>query len=405
MSARPAADSVLLKNAAAVVSPSAVSVSPPLSLYAHLPWCVRRCPYCDFNAHRAPAKIPEREYVRALLADAEAFLPAAWGRRVLSVFVGGGTPSLFSPESMDELLRGLRALFAISPECEITMEANPGAADAAKFREFAAAGINRLSLGAQSFDDRALAALGRIHDGKKSREAAAAVADAFDNFNIDLMHALPGHSAQNAAEDLRIALSFSPPHLSLYQLTLEPGTPFYRRPPPLPSADESADIGDAVFAAAEEAGFRRYEVSAFARAGRECRHNLNYWRFGDYIGIGAGAHGKMTAAGKIVRAARVKDPREYMRRALSENDSAIAETREVSARDAAFEFMMNALRLSGGFPPSLLCERAGVPINAVEHILASCEEDGLLFRGAHIVRPTARGLRHLNEMLTRFLPE
>ncbi|MGI9296407.1 MAG: radical SAM family heme chaperone HemW [Gammaproteobacteria bacterium] len=396
-------------DAVAAVAPpsSAIVAPPPLSLYAHLPWCARKCPYCDFNSHRAPAEIPEKEYIRALLADAESALPAVWGRRVSSVFIGGGTPSLFSPEAVDSLLRGLRTLSLLPPECEITLEANPGSSDAAKFAEFAAAGINRLSLGAQSFDDRALSAIGRIHDGAEARRAARAAAEAFDDFNIDLMHSLPGQSAEDARADVQTALSFCPPHLSLYQLTLESGTPFFRRPPRLmPPPDDAADIGDAAQDAACDAGFRRYEISAFARAGRECRHNLNYWRFGDYVGIGAGAHGKITAAGKIVRQSRIKNPREYMRCVFADGaGSAVAESREVAGADAAFEFMLNALRLPDGFAPAMLAERAGVRIGAVEHILDSCEQDGLLFRDAHIIRPTENGLRHLNEMLARFLPE
>ena len=388
---------------AIVAPPSAPLAPPPLSLYAHLPWCARKCPYCDFNSHKAPAAIPEKEYIAALLADAESVLPSVWGRRVSSVFIGGGTPSLFSPEAADALLRGLRTLSLLPPECEITLEANPGSSDAAKFSEFAAAGINRLSLGAQSFDDNALSAIGRVHDSAAARRAARIAAETFDNFNIDLMHALPGQSIAAAREDVEIALSFAPPHLSLYQLTLEPGTPFFRRPPPLPPPDEIADIGDAVCAVAAAAGFHRYEVSAFAREGRECRHNLNYWRFGDYIGIGAGAHGKITGGGKIVRHSRIKNPLEYMRRVFA--DGAIAESREVAARDAVFEFMLNALRLPDGFAPSLLTERIGASVGAAENVLTSCEQDGLLIRNARIIKPTAKGLRYLNEMLLRFLPE
>lgn len=388
----------------AAVLPGAVAVAPPLSLYVHLPWCAKKCPYCDFNSHQAPKIIPEKEYIRALLADAESLPPLLWGRRVRSVFIGGGTPSMFSPAAADALLCGLRALSLLPADAEITLEANPDSADAVKFAEFAAAGINRLSLGAQSFDDNALTSLGRIHDGKAARQGAEAAAAAFDNFNIDLMHALPAQTAAAAARDVQTALSFNPPHLSLYQLTLEPGTPFFRRPPPsLPVADDGADIGDAVFSAAEAAGFRRYEISAFARPGRECMHNLNYWLFGDYAGIGAGAHGKITFAGKIRRTERIKHPGEYMRR-LAAGESAAAE-KPVTRRDAAFEFMLNALRLPGGFAPSLLSERAGVNIATLEKTIAQAETDGLLFRDAHNIKPTAKGLRYLNDLLLRFLPE
>lgn len=387
-----------------IAPPGKFFAPPPLALYIHLPWCAKKCPYCDFNSHKAPAQIPEKQYAETLLADAETFLPEVWGRRPVSVFIGGGTPSMFSPEAVDALLCGLRARGLLPPDAEITLEANPDSADAAKFAEFAAAGINRLSLGAQSFNDNALAALGRIHDGKTAKRAAEAAARVFGNFNIDLMHALPGQSPEAAVLDLKTALAFNPPHLSLYQLTMEPGTPFFRRPPPLlPPPDSAADIGDAVFAAAENAGFCRYEISAFARPGKECRHNMNYWLFGDYAGIGAGAHGKTTAAGKIFRHARIKHPGEYMRR-IAAGESA-AESRPVPTQDAAFEFMLNALRLPAGFPPSLFLERTGANISALEKTMRSCENDGLLFRDAQNIKPTAKGLRYLNDMLARFLPD
>ena len=387
-----------------IPSPGGIFAPPPLSLYVHLPWCAKKCPYCDFNSHQAPQHIPEKQYAAALLADAETLLPALWGRRPRSVFIGGGTPSMFSPAIMDAILCGLRARGLLPPDAEITLEANPDSADAGKFAEFAAAGINRLSLGVQSFDDNALAALGRIHNGKTSRRAAEAAALTFANFNIDLMHALPAQTAEAAVLDIKTALAFSPPHLSLYQLTLEPGTPFFRRPPPfLPPPDNAADIGDAVFAAAENAGFCRYEISAFARPQRECRHNLNYWLFGDYAGIGAGAHGKITSGGKIFRQTRIKHPGEYMRRIAAGEPA--AEERAVPKRDAAFEFMLNALRLPAGFPPSMLLERAGIHVSALDGVLTSCEKDGLLFCGAHVVKPSAKGLRYLNDLLLRFLPE
>ena len=386
---------------AAVAVPGVVRQPPPLAVYVHLPWCARKCPYCDFNSHKAPAVVPEAAYVRALLIDAETVLPLIWGRRPQSLFIGGGTPSLFSPESLDSLLCGLRALSLLPPEAEVTLEANPGSSDAVKFAEFAALGVNRLSLGAQSFNDRALAALGRIHNGRAARQAVAIAAEVFDNFNVDLMHALPQQTPAAARDDVAVALEYRPPHLSLYQLTLEPGTPFFLRPPPLPAADESAAIGDAVAEAAAAAGLARYEISSFARYGRQCRHNVNYWRFGDYVGIGAGAHSKITASGKIFRQRRIKHPRQYMRCAAA----AVVEERTVAGKDAVFEFMLNALRLTGGFPPAMLAARTGVNIAAVDKILCACEDDGLLMRSADIVRPTERGLRYLNDMLLRFLPE
>ena len=376
---------------------------PPLALYLHLPWCVRKCPYCDFNSHRAPRALPQKEYAAALLADAEAVLPRVWGRRVGAVYFGGGTPSLFSPEVLDSLLSGLRARFNFAPDLEITMEANPGASDLRLFSEFRAAGINRLSLGVQSFNDDALVRLGRVHDGAQARRAAEKAAEVFENFNLDLMFALPGSRAENALEDFRIAESFAPPHLSLYQLTLEPGTPFFHRPPAgLPDADAAADLGDALARAAEDGGWRRYEVSAFARKGMECRHNLNYWLFGDYIGLGAGAHAKLTVDGTIHREARVKDPAEYMRRARS--GDAAAERKTVRGREAIFELMLNGMRLTGGIPSALALERAGT-VAGMENGLREAESRGLVSRDAFRIRPTERGLRFLNDLVELFLPE
>ena len=380
-----------------------IPTPPPLTLYVHLPWCARKCPYCDFNSHLAPRELPEREYIAALLADAETTLPQTWGRRVAAVYFGGGTPSLFSPDAMDELLSGLRARFPLSPDAEVTMEANPGASDIARFAEYRAAGINRLSLGAQSFNDDALSRLGRVHDAKQSRLAAERAAQVFENFNLDLMFAPPGGTTQTALDDLRIAASFSPAHLSLYQTTLEPGTPFFRNPPAgMPSPDNAADIGDAAFALAEDAGWERYEVSAFARSGMECRHNLNYWLFGDYIGIGAGAHGKLTVGGKIHREARIKNPSEYMRRA--KDGGAVCESKVVRGREAVFELMLNALRLTNGFPSALIAERAGTVAGA-EAGLREAEARELIERDATRIRPTERGLRFLNDLTVLFLPD
>lgn len=375
---------------------------PPLTLYLHLPWCIRKCPYCDFNSHRAGAELPEAEYVAALLADAESVIPQVWGRRIVAVYFGGGTPNLFSPFAMDKLLCRLRALFNIAADAEITMEANPGANCGERFAEYRALGISRLSLGAQSFDDDLLRAIGRVHCGDTAKKAAQAAARVFDNFNIDLMHALPGQSEQSALNDINTAADFAPAHLSLYQLTLETGTPFFRRPPPdLPDEDETANISDAVDNCAIGRGFGRYEVSAFAKKGMECMHNLNYWLYGDYIGIGAGAHGKITTGGTITRTARVKNPAEYMRRA--KNGDAIAKQRQVAGRDAVFEFMLNALRLTGGFAVNDLTARTAMTTAAVETQLQNAEDEQLITRTITHIKPTARGLRFLNELLVRFL--
>ena len=375
---------------------------PPLTLYVHLPWCARKCPYCDFNSHRAPREIPEKEYADALLTDAESAVPQVWGRRMEAVYFGGGTPSLFSPEVLDSLLSRLRALFPFAPDAEVTMEANPGASDLARFPDFRAAGINRLSLGAQSFRDDALAKLGRVHDGKQARAAAERAAEIFPNFNIDLMLALPGDGIREALDDLQVALSFAPPHLSLYQLTLEPGTPFFRAPPEgLPDADATADICDAAARAAERSGRRRYEVSAYALPGMECRHNMNYWLFGDYLGLGAGAHGKITMRGEIQREARTRHPAEYMR--LARAGGAVRERKTSRGREAVFELMLNAMRLTDGIPTALALERAGTTAG-MESALREGEERGLIARDAFRIRPTERGLRFLNDLLELFLP-
>ncbi|MGI9338112.1 MAG: radical SAM family heme chaperone HemW [Gammaproteobacteria bacterium] len=376
---------------------------PPLTLYLHLPWCIRKCPYCDFNSHRAAKTLPEEEYVAAMLADAESAVPQVWGRRIVAAYLGGGTPNLFSPAALDKLLCGLRALFNIAPDAEITMEANPGAACEAKFAEYRALGISRLSLGAQSFNNTLLNSIGRVHCGKQSQQAAKAAARTFGNFNMDLMHALPGQDVKSALDDVHTALTFDPAHLSLYQLTLETGTPFYRRPPPrLPNDDETAVVGDAVANFAIGRGFLRYEISAFSRPKKECAHNLNYWRFGDYLGIGAGAHGKLTIGGKIIRQMRVKNPNDYMRRAQAGN--AIAEQKQVSGREAVFEFLLNALRLTDGFAVNDLAARTAMTTAAIETELQKAERDKLIMRTITRIKPSPLGLRFLNDLLMRFLP-
>jgi len=371
---------------------------PPLALYVHIPWCVRKCPYCDFNSHERSGSLPEAEYLGALFRDLELALPHIWGRRVISVFIGGGTPSLFSPQSIDALLSGVRARLALEPDAEITLEANPGTVEAARFRGFRGAGVNRISLGIQSFDERMLAALGRIHSGDEARRAIEAAAASFDNVNLDLMYALPSQTAAMARADLEEALGFGVPHLSAYQLTVEPNTVFWSRPPPLPEHDVAADMQLAAEAALQSAGYQHYETSAFARPGRRCRHNLNYWEFGDYLGIGAGAHGKISFADRVTRHARVKQPDEYMK------PEARLEEKVVPAAELPFEFMLNALRLVEGFDVALFSQRTGLPLSSVEPQLAGAERKGLLSRDWKRIRPTERGRRFLNDLLEPFLP-
>jgi oxygen-independent coproporphyrinogen-3 oxidase len=376
---------------------------PPLALYVHLPWCVRKCPYCDFNSHEARGALPEDEYVEALIADLESTLPSVWGRRVHSVFLGGGTPSLFSARSIDRLLAAIRARLPLEPDAEITLEANPGTFEADKFRDFRAAGVNRLSIGIQSFNPKHLAALGRIHDEREAHRAVEIAHAHFENFNLDLMYALPEQTLADAERDVDGALAAGAPHLSFYHLTLEPNTVFFTRPPRLPDEDASAEIGDMVERRLVEAGYEHYETSAYARPGRACRHNLNYWRFGDYLGIGAGAHAKISFADRIVREVRARTPAEYMRRVASGEH--VVERRELTRADLPFEFMMNALRLAEGFPVAMFAERTGMPITAAERALAQAEARGLVERDHARIRPTALGRRYLNDLLELFLPE
>jgi oxygen-independent coproporphyrinogen-3 oxidase len=370
---------------------------PPLALYAHLPWCVRKCPYCDFNSHEKGDALPEREYVAALIADLEGLLPSIWGRRVGSLFIGGGTPSLFSPESIDALLAAVRARVPLEPGAEVTMEANPGTAEAGRFRGYRDAGVNRLSLGIQSFDDRRLAALGRIHSADEARRAIEMAQAAFDNVNLDLMYGLPAQTVAEARAEIAEAARWGTTHLSAYQLTIEPNTVFFSKPPALPSHDEAADMQLAVEEALASAGFEHYETSAFARPGRRCRHNLNYWEFGDYAGLGAGAHGKLSFADRVTRHERPKPPREYMAQAGTLKESVIA------SRELPFEFMLNALRLVQGVPSNLFEERTGLPAAAVARRLSTAREKGLLEDDPLRLRPTRRGRLFLNELLQLFL--
>jgi len=388
-----------------VASPSRprFAALPPLALYVHIPWCIRKCPYCDFNSHEAKGEVPEAAYVDALVADLEFALPAIWGRRTASVFIGGGTPSLFSAASIDRLLAAVRARVPLAPDAEITLEANPGTFEREKFSAFRAAGVNRLSLGIQSFDPGHLRALGRVHDEKEARAAAEAALAIFGNVNLDLMYALPRQTIAQARLDVAAALVFAPPHLSFYQLTLEPNTLFHRDPPPLPDDDAAADIEDAVHSMLAEARYRHYETSAHARAGSECRHNLNYWRFGDYLGIGAGAHSKLSFPDRIVRQIRFKQPRQYLERASA--GAPLLEETEIARDDVGFEFMLNALRLTDGVPASLFAERTGYPLALVARELELATARGLLESDPTNIRPTALGRRFLNDLQSLFLAD
>lgn len=378
----------------------------PLALYVHIPWCARKCPYCDFNSHEAREPLPERAYADALLADLEQDLPRVWGRRIDSLFIGGGTPSLFSAEALDRLLSGLRARLPLRPDLEITLEANPGTVERSKFAEFREVGINRLSIGVQSFDDGHLQALGRIHDRRAAIAAAeAAHAAGLDNFNLDLMFGLPGQTVAQALTDIACALALQPAHLSYYQLTLEPNTRFYRSPPLLPD-DETIDvIQDRAQEELARHGYPRYEVSAYARADRRCRHNLNYWEFGDYLGIGAGAHGKLSdpAAGQIQRLWKVKHPRDYLARAGT--PAGVGGDAPVREAELPLEFLMNALRLVEGVPAALFGERAGLPLAALEPGWSQARTRGLLENDPERLQASELGLRFLNDLLQAFIPE
>ncbi len=377
---------------------------PPLALYIHYPWCVKKCPYCDFNSHTARgAEPPEAAYVAALIADIEHALPQVWGRRVHSVFIGGGTPSLLSAGALDRLLTAVRTLLPLDPLAEITLEANPGTVEAARFRDYRAAGVNRLSLGIQSFDPRMLAAIGRIHDDREARTAVDLALATFERVNLDLMYALPQQSLSEALADLRTAIASGVSHLSCYHLTLEPNTPFAHSPPALPDDELAADMQDAIEAELAGAGFQHYETSAFARPAQQCRHNLNYWTFGDYLGIGAGAHGKLSSHAGIVREMRHKHPERYL--AAAARGDFVQERREVGVAELPFEFMMNALRLTGGVPAGLFAARTGVPLAALGERLGEARRRGLLAADPAVLQPTAQGRRFLNDLLQIFLDD
>ena len=393
------------RAANAYLSPGALNLSalPPLSLYVHFPWCVRKCPYCDFNSHQAAGDLPEQAYLDAVRADLESALPLIWGRKIYTIFIGGGTPSLMSARDLDRLMSDIRALLPIDGAAEITMEANPGTFEAEKFRSYRESGINRLSIGIQSFNSQHLQALGRIHDGEQARRAIEIAQSSFENFNLDLMYALPSQSLAQAEADLATALSFAPPHLSMYHLTMEPNTAFAKYPPALPDDDASAEMQDMIAARTAAAGFQHYEVSAYAQPGRQARHNLNYWQFGDYLGVGAGAHSKISFPHRIVRQARFKMPATYMQQAMAGN--AVHQENEVSRSELGFEFMLNALRLTGGVEARMFAERTGLSLNAIDARLDAAEARGLLYRDHMIIRPTALGQRFLNDLQEMFLPE
>jgi oxygen-independent coproporphyrinogen-3 oxidase len=376
---------------------------PPLALYVHIPWCVRKCPYCDFNSHEARDTLPQNEYVDALVADLETALPDIWGRRVQSIFFGGGTPSLFSVAAIERLLSAFRSRLSINADAEITLEANPGTFEAEKFRDLRRIGITRLSIGIQSFNDRHLKALGRIHDSNESRRAIDIAQANFDNFNLDVMFALPGQSAEESHADLDAALAAQAPHLSFYHLTLEPNTVFHKYPPALPDDDAAAVMQEAIEARLAAAGYSHYETSAYAKPGHASRHNLNYWRFGDYLGIGAGAHSKISFVDRIVREQRVRAPADYLRR-IKDGKSA-AERQTLAEAELPFEFMLNTLRLNEGFEVPLFLERTGLPVSVMDAPLARAEQLGLIVRDHRRIVPTERGRRFLNDLQILFLPE
>jgi putative oxygen-independent coproporphyrinogen III oxidase len=376
---------------------------PPLSLYVHLPWCLRKCPYCDFNSHEMPAgELPEQRYLDAVIADLEQSLPLVWGREVHSIFIGGGTPSLFSPQGIDRLLSDIRARLKLAADCEITLEANPGTFEKDRFRAFRSAGVTRLSVGVQSFNDDFLKTLGRVHDRAQAIAALEEAALAFDTFNLDLMYALPGQTMEALEADLTQAIAMMPPHLSVYHLTIEPNTYFAKFPPRVPDDDLAYAMLDRITEMSSGAGYERYEVSAYAKRGHRCWHNVNYWEFGDYLGIGAGAHGKLSFPHRIVRQVRFREPRLYMDNALAGN--AVAQSDEVPREQIAFEFMLNALRLREGFALTQFMERTGLPLTAIEQPLREAEAKGLIERDFARVKPTQRGFDFLSDLQQLFLP-
>lgn len=381
---------------------------PPLSLYIHLPWCLKKCPYCDFNSHEwsatsAPGQpLPEQPYLDALRADLQAALSLIWGRPVHTVFIGGGTPSLFSPEAIDRLLGDVRALVRLDADAEITLEANPGTFEKDRFKAFRQAGVTRLSIGVQSFNDAHLKALGRVHDRAQALAALDEAARAFDTFNLDIMYALPGQTLAQCEDDVRTALGFGPPHISIYHLTIEPNTVFAKFPPAVPEDDDAYAMLDRITELTGASGLERYEVSAYARRGHRSRHNQNYWQFGDYLGIGAGAHSKLSFAHRVVRQVRTREPRLYMDKAIA--GDAVVGVEEVARRDLPFEYMLNALRLREGFSLTDFSARTGLPLSAIDGALHEGLAKGWLAQDGVWVAPTARGFDFLSDLQSLFLP-
>ena len=380
-------------------------IQPPLSLYIHIPWCLRKCPYCDFNSHEIPdGGSPHGDYLDALLTDLESQLPRIWGRKVVSVFFGGGTPSLLTAPALDGFLSALRARINLDPGAEITLEANPGSFEAARYEGYRAAGVNRLSVGVQSFNDERLRALGRVHDAAQARAALDAARRCFDNLNIDLMIGLPGQDLGGVASDLDAALSFAPDHLSVYQLTLEPNTVFHKYPPgDLPAEDVLDEMQALVDDRLAGAGYVHYEVSAYAKPGRNCVHNTNYWQFGDYLGIGAGAHGKLSLPEGVIRTEQARQPDNYLMRVRQ--GRSIVQERTLAREDLVFEFLLNALRLTGGFAPALFTAHTGLPVSIMNRRLQEASARGLLSLSDQRIQPTGLGMRFLNDLQALFLPD
>jgi oxygen-independent coproporphyrinogen-3 oxidase len=379
---------------------------PPLSLYVHLPWCIQKCPYCDFNSHEwrdNAQSLPEQRYIDALLADLEVSLPLIWGRPVHSVFIGGGTPSLFEPASIDRLISGIRARLPLEAEAEITMEANPGTFEKDRFKAFRAAGVTRLSIGVQSFNDAHLKALGRVHNSDQAMAAVAEAQSTFDTFNLDVMYALPGQSLVDLTQDIQTALSFKPPHISIYHLTIEPNTLFAKHPPVLPAEDDAYEMMDLITDMTSAAGLQRYEVSAYAKSGHRCWHNLNYWQFGDYLGIGAGAHSKLSFAHRIMRYVRYREPQLYLAQALQ--GEPVTQYEEVAREDLPFEYMLNALRLKEGFSFADYMSRTGLSMTSIQQGLSNAEAKQLIVRDLNRVWPTSRGFDFLSDLQALFLAD
>jgi putative oxygen-independent coproporphyrinogen III oxidase len=385
------------------VTISGLTNPPPLSLYIHIPWCVRKCPYCDFNSHEARQEIPEAAYVDALIADLEQATPLVWGRKIRSVFFGGGTPSIFSAESIDKILSHVRMLTPLEYGAEVTLEANPGTVDIANFKGYRDAGVNRVSLGIQSFQPQYLKALGRIHDREQALAAAELALNTFDKVNLDVMYALPEQSLEDALLDAETACQIKPAHLSFYHLTLEPNTPFHRTPPSLPDDDTSATMQEEIEEILAANGYQHYETSGFAQPGQQCQHNLNYWTFGDYLGIGAGAHSKLSFHDRIIRQSRHKHPKRYLESVTT--GQMVDSEWQIGREDLAFEFMMNALRLVDGVETSLFQQRTGLPLRVIQAQMEEAQRKGLLEQVGGVIKPTLLGQRFLNTLLEMFLPE